>query len=105
MSQVSIEVVMELFEAIEKYKGQAAILAGVIQSMWRFNMIQTEHCDVATTQEVAHDALEQCSYSAILLLHTYGLPEAARIEDEDLGDIFRWVDQHWKEGTIAVFIP
>lgn len=101
----SVELIQDLFSAIEKHKTQAETLAGAIQSMWRVNMIQTEKCDVATTQELTHDVLEQCSYSAIVLLHTYGLPEAANMEDEDLSDILRWIDQHWKDGTIAVFIP
>lgn len=101
----SVALIQELFQAIEKHKTEAKTLAGVIHSLWRADMIQTEKCDVIQSRELMHDAVEQFSYSNIVLIHTYGLPQAANVEDADLEEIKGWIEDHWQTGTVAICLP
>ena len=101
----SIELINELFQAIEKHKTEAKTLAGAIQSLWRSGMLSTEKCDVIQSRELIHDAVEQFSYSYIVLIYPYGLPEAVHMEDADLEKIKDWIEDHWQTGTIAICIP
>jgi hypothetical protein len=101
----SIALINELFLAIEKHKTEAKTLAGVIQSLWRSGMLNTENCDIIQSRELMHDVAEQFSYSYIVLLNEYGLPQAVRVEDADLEEIKGWIEDHWQTGTVAILIP
>lgn len=101
----SVELIRDLFGAIEKHKTEAKTLAGVINQVWRLDMLNTEKCDVIQSRELMHDAAEQFSYSYIVLLNEYGLPQAVRVEDADLEEIKGWVEDHWQTGTVAILIP
>ena len=101
----SVELIHDLFEAIETHKTQAETLAGVIYRIWRLDMLNTENCDVIQSRSLLHDATEQFSYSYIVLLNEYGLPQAVRVEDADLEEIQGWIEDHWQTGTVAILIP
>lgn len=101
----SIELINELFQAIEKHKTEAKTLAGAIQSLWRSGMLNTENCDIIQSRSLMHDAAEQFSYSYIVLLHPEGLPQAAHVDDADLEEIKGWIEDHWQTGTVAICVP
>ncbi len=105
MNTVSIELALELFQAIENHKTEAETLAGVIYRIWRLDMLNTEKCDVIQSRELMHDAVEQFSFSSIVLIHTFGLPQAVRVEDADLEEIKGWIEDHWQTGTVAICVP
>jgi hypothetical protein len=101
----SVELINELFQAIEKHKTEAKTLAGVIQSLWRLDMLNTEKCEVIPSLEYTQYAVQQISYSNIILLHSDHLPEATNIEDAEPVEIIDWLYDHWQSGTVAILIP
>jgi hypothetical protein len=101
----SVELIQDLFAAIEKHKTEAETLAGVLHRIWRLDMLNTEKCDVIQSRELMHDAAEQFSYSYIVLLNEYGLPQAVCVEDADLEEIKGWIEDHWQTGTVAICVP
>lgn len=101
----SVELIQDLFSAIEKHKTEAETLAGALYQIWRSGMLSTENCDIIQTRELMHDAAEQFSYSYIVLLNEYGLPQAVHVEDVDLEEVKGWIEAHWQTGTVAILIP
>jgi len=105
MNKVSIELALDLFTAVEKYKTEAKTLAGIISRIWRMDMLNTEKCEIMPSLELTQYAVKQISYSFIVLLHSDNLPEATRLEDADLDEIINWLHDHWQSGTVAILIP
>jgi len=101
----SVELIQDLFAAIEKHKTEAETLAGVIYRIWRLDMLITEKCEVMPSMELTQYAIQQLSYSYIILLHADNLPDAANIDDAELSEIFAWLDAHWQSGTVSILIP
>lgn len=101
----SVELIQDLFAAIEKHKTEAETLAGVLHRIWRMDMLNTEKCEVIPSLEYTQYAVQQISYSNIILLHSDHLPEATNIEDAEPVEIIDWLYDHWQSGTVAILIP
>jgi len=105
VTRVSIDLALDLLDAVEKFKSQAETNVAIIHYLWRANMIQTEKCDIIQSRELLHDAVQLLTYTYIVMIHPEGLPQAAHVEDEDLEEIKGWIEDHWQTGTVAICVP
>lgn len=101
----SIALINELFLAIEKHKVEAKTLAGILDKIWRMDMLDTSKCEVIPSLELTQYAVQQLSYSNIILLHADHLPEATNIEDAEPSEMIGWLHDHWQSQTVAILIP